>query len=117
MAEPPKTTVSPSIFIVKFTAENRSSIGKDGNGVWIQDSSRDTHFILTKNNTYQIVRKSSSGQYYYSTRVGDRDVTNSVDENSTITLKRCVFNMFYISNKILYLGYIPQTKTTVHFDE
>ena len=48
VVEPPKMMTSLSIFIVKFTEENRLSIGKDGDGTWIQDSSRDTHFVLTK---------------------------------------------------------------------
>ena len=31
--EPPKMIISSSIYIVKFTEENRSSITKDGNGI------------------------------------------------------------------------------------
>ena len=40
---------------------NCSSITKDGGDVWIQDSSRGTHFVLTRNNNYPIVRSNSQG--------------------------------------------------------
>ena len=115
--EPPKMIISSSIYIVKFTEENRSSITKDGNGVWIQDSSRDTHFVLIRNNNYQIVRSDSQGQFYYNIRTEGRYTAHFVDKNSIITLKRFVRCLLFILIKFVYLGCTPRTKQILRLDE
>ena len=115
--EPPKMIISSSIYIVKFTEGNRSSITKDDNGVWIQDSSRDTHFVLTRNNNYQTVRSDSQGQFYCNTRTEGRYTAHFVDKNSIITLKRFVRCLLLILIKFVYLGCKPRTEQILRLDE
>ena len=115
--KPPRMIISSSIYIVKLTEGTRSSITKDGNGVWIQDSSRDTHFFLTKNNNYQIVRSDSQGQFYYNIRTEIRCTAHFVDKNSIITLKRFVRCLLFILIKFVYLGCTPRTKQILRLDE
>ena len=115
--EPPKMIISSSIYIVKFTEGNRSSITKDDNSVGIQDSSRDTHFVLTRNNNYQIVRSDSQGQFYYNVRTEDRYTAHFVDKNSIITLKRFVRCLLFILIKFVYLGRTPRTEQILRLDE
>ena len=115
--EPPKMIISSSIYIVKFTEENRSSITKDGNGVWIQDSSRDIHFVLIRNNNYQIVHSDSQGQFYYNIPTEGRYTAHFVDKNSIITLKRFVRCLLFILIKFVYLGCTPRTKQILRLDE
>ncbi len=118
VAEPPKQTISPSIFIVKFTEENRSSIEKDNKGVWIQNSSVNTHFIITKNNDYQILSGDSQGRWYYLKFIEKGLIEEYVDEKSIITLTRYIYCfLFILILKYIYLEYMPQTKTTLLFDE
>ena len=109
--------ISSSIYIVKFTEENRSSITKDCNGVWIQDSSRDTHFVFTRNNNYQIVRSDSQGQFYYNIHTEGRYTAYFVDKNSVIMLKRFVRCLLFILIKFVYLGCTPRTKQILRLDE
>ena len=110
LPEPPQMIISSSIYIVKFTEGNLSSITKDDNGVWIQDSSRDTYFVLTRNNNYQIVRSDSQGQFYYNIRIEGRYTAHFVDKNSMITLKRFVRCLLLILIKFVYLGCTPRTE-------
>ena len=70
--ESPKMIISSSIYIVTFTEGNRASVTKGGNGIWIQGNSRNTHFVLTRNNNYHIVRLDSQGQFYHNIRTGGR---------------------------------------------
>ena len=66
----PQQVIYLSNFIVKGTCENRLSIGKDGNGAWIQNSSSETTFVLTTKGNYQIVRRNAKGQFHYHERAG-----------------------------------------------
>ncbi|CAF3985962.1 unnamed protein product [Rotaria sp. Silwood1] len=85
---PPQQVTYPSKFVIKSTNENRLSIGKDGNGAWIHTSSSETAFILTKKESYQIVRRDARGQFYYNERKGREYVPCLVNENDVLILKR-----------------------------
>ena len=108
--------ISSSIYIVKLTEGTRSSITKGGNGVWIQDSSRDTHFVLTRNNNYQIVRSDSQGQFYYNISTEGRYAAHFVDKSSIITSKGFVRCLLFILIKFVYLGCTPRTNQILHLD-
>ena len=85
---PPKQVVHSSKFLVKSTPENRVSIGKDGKGAWIQGSSAETSVVLTKNDSYQIVHRDVTDQYFYLERVGRQYDQQRVQENEVFILKR-----------------------------
>lgn len=95
---PPKQVTYSSKFVVKSTYENRLSIGKDGNGAWIQTSSSETTFVLTTKESYQIVRRDAKGQYHYNERIGRRYAQCLVPEKDVLTLKRSTKNVdfFYL---------------------
>jgi hypothetical protein len=86
--EPPKQVTYPSKFLVKSTHENQLSVGKDGNGAWIQTSSAETTFILTEKDNYQVVRCDAKGQFYYNERVGRNYARCQVQEKDVFILKR-----------------------------
>ena len=67
---PPKEVIYPSKFVIKSTHENRVSIGKDGNGAWLQQSSAEATLVLTGNDNYQIVHRNNNGRYFYLECVG-----------------------------------------------
>ena len=104
---PPKEVTYPSKFMVKSTYENRLSVGKDGNGAWMQTSSSETTFVLTTKETYQIVRRDVKGQYHYSERIGRQYAQHLVQEKDVLTLKRFAILFF------LFI-YLPTTKLTQH---
>ena len=85
---PPQQVIYPSRFVVKSTYENRLSVGKDGNGAWIQTSSSETTFVLTTKESYQIVRRNAQGQFHYNERIGREYVPRLVQERDVLTLKR-----------------------------
>ena len=85
---PPQQVTYPSQFIVKSTGENRLSIGKDGNGAWIQNNSSETAFALTTNEDYQIIRRNDKGQFHYHQHIGRQYVQCSVVEKNVFLLKR-----------------------------
>ena len=85
---PPQQVIYPSRFLVKSTYDNRLSVGKDGNGAWIQTSSSETAFVLTTKESYQIVRRNAQGQFHYNERIGREYVPRLVQERDVLTLKR-----------------------------
>ena len=102
----PKHVIHSSKFLVKSTPENRVSIGKDGNGAWIQGSSAETALILTKNGSYQIVHHDVADQYFYLERVGRQYVQRHVEEKDVVVLKRfasqLAFSLVYNSLSRIY---------------
>ena len=86
---PPKIIRQSAIFVIKETAENRKSIGKDGNGVWTNPHSAEMLFML-RESKYQIIRRDSSGSFYYNERVGNRYLPRPVESNQIITMRRWV---------------------------
>ena len=86
--EPPKQVTYPSKFLVKNTSENRLSVGKDGNGTWIQIGSVNATFILTTNGNYQVVRRDAKGRFHYNERIGRQYAQCLVEEKDVFILKR-----------------------------
>jgi hypothetical protein len=115
--DPPKQVTYPSRFIVKSTYENRLSVGKDGNGAWIQTSSSETTFILTAKESYQIVRRNDKGQFHYNERNGRQYAQYLVQEKDVFTLKRFVILLIPLTYilKLLFEGFMPQIKPILHF--
>ncbi|CAF4439153.1 unnamed protein product [Rotaria sp. Silwood2] len=66
----PKQVTYPSKFVINSTYKNQLSVGKDGNGAWIQTSSSETTFVLTTKDNYQVVYRDASGQFHYNKSVG-----------------------------------------------
>ncbi|CAF4182161.1 unnamed protein product, partial [Didymodactylos carnosus] len=62
-SQPPKVITKASTFIIKNSEENKQSVGKDGCGVWLQDRSETTSFVLCNNKSYQIVRRGKKGKF------------------------------------------------------
>lgn len=85
---PPQLVSNSSFYIIKNSVENRSSIGKDGLGVWIQDRSREIPLVLNDQKTYQIVRQTIQGTWYYNKRVGNKYFPQSVAPKDVVLLKR-----------------------------
>ena len=86
--EPPKQVTYPSEFLVKNRSENRLSVGKDGNGTWIQIGSVNATFILTTNGNYQVVRRDAKGRFHYNERIGRQYAQCLVEEKDVFILKR-----------------------------
>lgn len=107
----PKHVIHSSKFLVKSTPENRVSIGKDGNGAWIQGSSAETALILTKNGSYQIVHHDVADQYFYLERVGRQYVQRHVEEKDVVVLKRFASQLaFSLLSTTLFPGFMLQIK-------
>ncbi|CAF4616302.1 unnamed protein product, partial [Didymodactylos carnosus] len=86
---PQKVIHRSTQFIIKFTEENKQSVGKDGQGAWIQDRSVETLFVMDKSpGTHRVVRKNEHGQHYYNERKGRQYMPNIVNEKDIIKLRR-----------------------------
>ena len=85
---PPQQVTYSSKFVVKSTGENRLSVGKDGNGAWIQTSSTETTFVLTAKETYQLVHCDDRGKFHYNERIGRQYVQRIVEGKDIFILKR-----------------------------
>lgn len=85
---PPKLVSNSSFYIIRNSEENRSSVGKDGLGVWIQDRSKEVPLVLNDRMTYQIVRQTTQGKWYYNKRVGNKYTPESVASKDILLLKR-----------------------------